>query len=154
MGDIFNVDFQDFIRCLNDANVEYMLVGGYAVIIHGYNRTTGDLDIWVDRTAENYKKLAKAFDKFQMPVFDMTPERFLHDDTVDVFTFGRPPVSIDIITAIKGLEFKKAAENVEEVMIDAGVKAKVIHINDLITAKKASNRPKDQDDIEHLRGSN
>lgn len=150
MGDIFNVDFLDFIQALNDAEVEYMLVGGYATIIHGYNRTTGDLDIWVHQTKKNYNRLEKAFEQFQMPVFDMTIKRFLNDRSVDVFSFGRPPVSIDIITNLKGLEFEQVWINVEEKEIDEKVKVKVIHINDLITAKKASNRSKDQDDIEHL----
>ena len=150
MGDIFNVDFLDFIQALNDAEVEYMLVGGYATIIHGYNRTTGDLDIWVHQTKKNYNRLEKAFEQFQMPVFDMSIKRFLNDRSVDVFSFGRPPVSIDIITNLKGLEFEQAWINVEEKEIDEKVKVKVIHINDLITAKKASNRSKDQDDIEHL----
>ena len=150
MGNIFHVDFQEFIQCLNDAEVEYMLVGGYATIIHGYNRTTGDLDIWVHQTKKNYNRLEKAFEQFQMPVFDMTIKRFLNDRSVDVFSFGRPPVSIDIITNLKGLEFEQVWINVEEKEIDEKVKVKVIHINDLITAKKASNRSKDQDDIEHL----
>ena len=55
MGNIFDSDFRDFIQSLNDHNVDYLLVGGYAVILHGYRRTTGDLDIWVNRTKENYK---------------------------------------------------------------------------------------------------
>ena len=150
MGSIFNVDFQDFIQTLNDADVEYMLVGGYATIIHGYNRTTGDLDIWVHQTGDNYTRLKMAFEQFQMPVFDMTKAKFLHDKSVDVFSFGRPPVSIDIITSLKGLEFSKVWNNVIEKEIDENVKVKVIHVNDLILAKKASNRSKDQDDIEHL----
>ena len=60
MGDIFNIDFLEFIQCLNDAEVEYMLVGGYATIIHGYNRTTDDLDIWVNQAELNYRKLILA----------------------------------------------------------------------------------------------
>lgn len=107
MGDIFNVDFQEFIRCLNDARVEYILVGGYATIIHGYNRTTGDLDIWVHQTEKNYNRLKNAFMHFQMPVFDMTLDKFIYDKSVDVFSFGRPPISIDIITQLKGLEFEQ-----------------------------------------------
>lgn len=150
MGDIFNVDFQEFIQCLNDASVEYILVGGYATIIHGYTRTTGDLDLWVHKTEQNYECLVNAFDQFQMPVFDMTKQRFLHDLTVDVFSFGRPPVSIDIITQVKGLKFEEVWEGVEEKEIDENVSVKVIQLKDLIIAKKASNRPKDQDDIDHL----
>ena len=105
MGNIFNQDFQEFIQCLNESEVDYMLVGGYATIIHGYNRTTGDLDIWVNPTRDNYKKIVIAYQQFKMPLFDMTQERFLNDPNIDVFTFGRPPVCIDIITKLSGLEF-------------------------------------------------
>jgi hypothetical protein len=58
MGNIFNQDFQDFIIALNKCKVEYLLVGGYAVILRGYNRTTGDMDVWVNKTPENYQKLS------------------------------------------------------------------------------------------------
>ena len=85
-----------------------------------------------------------------MPVFDMTMERFLYDTSVDVFSFGKPPVSIDIITQLKGLQFEHVWNNVEEKEITKDISVKVIHLNDLIKAKKASNRPKDQDDIQHL----
>ncbi|GAA0526299.1 hypothetical protein LX66_0460 [Chitinophaga japonensis] len=61
MGNIFNDDFRDFIQALNNHNVEYIVVGGYAVILHGYRRPTGDMDIWVNPTRENYEKLVKAF---------------------------------------------------------------------------------------------
>lgn len=150
MGDIFNKDFQDFIQCLNNAEVEYILVGGYATIIHGYNRTTGDLDLWVNHTSENYARLVIAFQQFQMPVFDMTLDKFLSDPHVDVFTFGRPPVCIDIMTHVKGLNFNDAYKRIERRNIEPNVMVNVIHLNDLISAKKASNRSKDQDDIEHL----
>lgn len=58
---IFNQDFKDFISALNAAKVDYILVGGYSLILHGYNRTTGDLDIWVRKTEGNYKRLLNAF---------------------------------------------------------------------------------------------
>ena len=150
MGDIFNQDFQEFIQCLNESEVDYMLVGGYATIIHGYNRTTGDLEIWVNPTRDNYKKIVIAYQQFKMPLFDMTQERFLNDPNIDVFTFGRSPICIDIITKLSGLEFIDVYKNVEIREIENGLHAKVIHLNDLIIAKKASNRPKDQDDIDHL----
>ena len=150
MGDIFNEDFQEFIQCLNENNVEYMLVGGYATIIHGYNRTTGDLDIWVNQTEENYNRLVNAYHQFNMPLFDMSKDKFLNDPEIDVFTIGRPPVCIDIMTKLKGLSFIDVYKKVEIREVEKGLFAKVIHLNDLIKAKKASNRPKDQDDIEHL----
>ncbi len=66
MSDVFNEDFLDFIQCLNNQNVEYILVGGYSVILHGYSRTTGDLDLWVNREKTNYHKLVKAFHEFDL----------------------------------------------------------------------------------------
>jgi hypothetical protein len=61
MANIFNNDFRDFISALNNQSVKYILVGGYSVILHGYPRTTGDMDIWVERTSENYQKNQKRF---------------------------------------------------------------------------------------------
>ena len=69
MADLFNQDFQDFIQALNGAKVEYILVGGYAVILHGYSRTTADMDVWVRKTSANYQKLKLAFQLFGAPIF-------------------------------------------------------------------------------------
>lgn len=79
MGNIFNEDFRDFLTALNNQDVRYILVGGFSVILHGYSRT--------------------------MPVYDMTEENFLTHPAWDVFTFGRPPVAIDIMVKVKGLDF-------------------------------------------------
>ncbi len=149
MGNIFNSDFQDFITALNRSEVEYVLVGGYSVILHGYARTTGDLDIWVNKTVENYQKIVHAFKMFGMPVFDMTEENFLNNSNVDVFTFGRPPVSIDLITSIKGLEFEPTYKKALVHKVDE-LEIRLIHLNDLIQAKKSAGRPRDMNDIEHL----
>lgn len=64
MGNIFNSDFRDFLTSLNDHGVRYVLVGGYSVILHGYSRTTGDMDLWVERTADNYANIVAAFQDF------------------------------------------------------------------------------------------
>jgi predicted nucleotidyltransferase len=149
MSNIFNEDFQDFIRALNNNSVEYILVGGYAVILHGYNRTTGDMDIWVNRTAENYAKIEKAFGEFGMSVFDMTEDNFLYNERFDVFSFGVPPVSIDLMTKTKGLKFSDCYPLAEIHELE-GLSVKVIHLSDLLKAKKAVFRPKDQDDIDNL----
>ncbi len=146
----FQPDFAEFIKCLNQANVEYIIIGGYATIIHGYNRTTGDLDIWVNQTEFNYDKLLRAFNLFQMPIFDMIKDNFLDNPNIDVFSFGRPPVCIDIITRVKGLNFEETYSNVEQIKV-GNMKINVISLDDLIKAKSAANRPKDQDDIDHLR---
>jgi hypothetical protein len=149
MGNIFYDDFRDFISALNDNNVEYVLVGGYSVIIHGYARTTGDMDILVNRNKQNYQKLTKAFNQFNMPVFDMTEHNFLNHPTWNVFSFGSPPVCIDILVEIKGVDFDTVFNN-SIVFNDNDVSIRVIHLNQLIDAKKATNRPKDIDDINNL----
>ncbi|MDQ3016799.1 MAG: hypothetical protein M3R25_08820 [Bacteroidota bacterium] len=146
---IFNPDFSDFIAALNTADVKYMLVGGYAVIIHGYNRTTGDLDIWVERSEENYEKLLQAFRIFGMSVFDMSKINFLENEAMDVFTFGRPPVSIDLMVALKGLVFSSTYLKSQIKFIE-GLEVRLLSIESLIEAKKLSGRNKDLDDIEHL----
>ncbi|MFZ1675780.1 MAG: nucleotidyltransferase [Saprospiraceae bacterium] len=150
MQNIFNPDFQDFIRALNESDVKYILVGGYAVIIHGYNRTTGDLDIWVERSAENYHKLILAFQKFGMPLFDMSLSNFLDNSELDVFTFGKPPVSIDLMLSVKGMNFENVYSNLEIREVE-GLEVKVISLNELLKAKAASGRSRDIDDIENLK---
>lgn len=149
MANIFNSDFRDFLQALNDQEVRYLLVGGYSVILHGYPRTTGDMDLWVERTAENYHRITAAFGQFGMPVFDMTQENFLAHPVWDVFTFGNPPVAIDIMTKLSGLEFSEAYLK-SVIFEDDNVSIRTIHKNDLIDAKKASGRPKDLNDLENL----
>lgn len=149
MSNIFNDDFRDFIQALNMHDVHYILVGGYAVILHGYRRVTGDMDIWVERTKENYSKISLAFAEFGLPLFDMTEQKFMDADTVDVFSFGRSPISIDIITKLKGVEFDDAFAQAQ-VLDEEGLMIRFMHLNDLIRAKKAAGRHKDLDDIEKL----
>lgn len=149
MSNIFNVDFQDFLKAFNNNEVDYILLGGYAVILHGYSRTTGDMDLFVRRTKKNYQKIVAAFRAFGMPVFDMTEDNFLNNDDVDVFSFGNPPVSIDIMTSARDLNFDKAFKKATLHQIENLV-IRVVHINDLIRQKKAVNRPKDINDIQHL----
>lgn len=149
MGNVFNDDFRDFLNALNAQEVRYVLVGGFSVILHGYSRTTGDMDIWVERTKENYQKLKQAFLQFGMPVFDMTEDNFLSHPNWDVFTFGIPPVAIDIMVKVKGLEFELCYQK-SVVFEDDGLKIRTIHKDNLIEAKKASGRSKDLDDLENI----
>ncbi|MBC6992778.1 hypothetical protein H9S92_01265 [Lewinella lacunae] len=150
MANVFNSDFKDFIDALNRAGVAYLLVGGYAVILHGYSRTTGDLDIWVQPTSENYQLLELAFADFGMPTFDMTEANFLAPDKFDVFTFGVPPSAIDLMTRVKGLVFEEvyAQSSIYE-FEDLAVR--VINHRDLIAAKLAAGRYRDLNDVEQLR---
>jgi hypothetical protein len=149
MSNIFNEDFRDFVKSLNNNEVRYILVGGFSVILHGYSRTTGDMDIWVERTTANYEKLKKAFYEFGMPVFDMTEENFLSHPNWDVFTFGNPPVAIDIMVKVKGLDFSTCFDQTV-IFEDEDLKIRTIHKNDLIKAKKSSGRLKDLNDLENL----
>jgi hypothetical protein len=149
MSNIFNEDFRDFIAALNDSDVKYMLVGGYSVILHGYSRTTGDMNIWLERTAENYSKLLQAFHQFKMPVVDMTEENFLHHPSWDVFTFGTAPVAIDLMINIKGLDFETCYPR-SMLFEDGALNIRTIQKSDLIKAKKAAGRAKDQNDLENI----
>ena len=150
---LFNDDFKDFIRALHAAKVRYILVGGYAVILYGYARTTGDMDIWVEPTAENYLKLTHAFSEFGLPLFDMTKEKFLTPNQYDVFTFGRPPVCIEILTAVKGLDFDSVFDAAAWFDVGSDLRIRVLNIEHLLQAKKAAGRPKDLDDLENLQSS-
>ncbi|MBU3744610.1 MAG: hypothetical protein FGM61_08710, partial [Sediminibacterium sp.] len=125
--------------CLNTNKVRYILVGGYSVILHGYSRTTGDMDLWVERTAENYLKIKNAFEEFGMPVFDMTEENFLHHPEWDVFTFGIPPIAIDLMIGIEGFNFQEIYER-SVIFKDEDLEIRVIHKKDLIAAKQKAGR--------------
>jgi hypothetical protein len=149
MGNIFNSDFRDFIEALNKNDVRYILVGGYSVILHGYSRTTGDMDLWVERTKENYLKILNAFAEFGMSVFDMTEENFLNHPVWDVFTFGITPVAIDLMIKLEGIDFP-SAYNRSVIFKDEDLEIRTIHKNDLIAAKQKAGRSKDLDDLENL----
>jgi len=149
MANIFHEDFRDFLNALNKAEVRYILVGGYSVVLHGYSRTTGDMDLWVERTSENYKRIIKAFQIFGMALFDMTESNFLSHPIWDVFTFGTPPVAIDIMVKIDGLNFEDVFQKAV-FFEDDDLKIRTINRNDLIVAKKIAGRAKDINDLENL----
>ena len=148
-SEIFNQDFVDFLHCLDKAKIESILVGGYAVVLHGYNRTTGDMDIWVRADSENYQRLRKAFASFGLHTDAISEEAFLNVSDQDVFTFGRPPVAIDILTKVKGLDFDTAYDQAEPMLMN-GATLRLLHVNDLKQAKRSAGRHKDLDDLENL----
>ncbi len=145
---IFNDDFRDFILCLNKNLVEYMLVGGYAVILRGYSRSTGDMDIWVNKTEENFNKLHLAIREFGLPSIAIPHDKFF-SEKYDVFSFGKPPFAIEVMTALKGVAFNEARLSASMEKVD-DIEVRVIHINQLIRAKQAAGRYKDRNDIENL----
>lgn len=108
------------------------------------------MDVWVEKTQKNYENLVTAFYEFGMPVFDMTATNFLANPDLDVFTFGRQPVAIDVITSIKGLKFDEAYEHAKEIDVE-GLLIRLIHYDDLLKAKEAAGRPRDLNDIEQLK---
>ena len=71
MPNLFNIDFLEFLQLLDKHDVDYLLVGGYAVILHGYGRSTGDMDLWINQTVENYNKLQLVYKDFGAPIFSI-----------------------------------------------------------------------------------
>ena len=148
---LFNRDFLEYIGLMNKHNVDYVLVGGMAVNIHGYRRTTGDMDLFVNPSPRNHLKLTKVHFDFGMHMGEMEElDNFLNTSKYDVFTFGASPIQIDILTVCKGISFDKAQESSVQYEIDDGLSVSVVDYRTLISAKKASNRLRDQADIEEL----
>jgi hypothetical protein len=145
---LFNEDFIDFLTLLNKNKVSYILVGGYAVVIRGYSRTTGDIDIWVEKTVDNFQLLENALSEFGLPQGAILLDNFL-SEKFDVFSIGRPPYAIEIMTAVKGLDYLDAFNSSTIEQID-GVDVRVVHLNQLRQAKLAAGRHKDLNDLENL----
>jgi hypothetical protein len=146
---ILHSDFKEFLILLNKHKVKYLIVGGYAVYIYSHPRNTDDIDIWVEISNSNAKKILKALDEFGFGNLDITIEDLTKKDFV--VQLGYPPIRIDIITSISGLDFKNAfsKKTVEEIK---GVgKVNFISYKDLIKNKLKSNRLKDKQSIEWLK---
>lgn len=143
-----NADFRDFLKCLNEAGVEYLLIGGHAVAYYGYVRPTSDMDIWIALDRVNAEKAVAAIRAFfGTEMTGLTPEWFL--DAKNVSRFGARPFLIEILTAIDGGDFATAFKRRAQVEIE-GVKTNVIALEDLKTNKRASGRNKDLADLDNL----
>lgn len=140
MNRILNADYRDMVECLQQEGVEFMLVGGYAVAMHGWPRTTMDIDFWILANPENAAALMRALGRFGAPLMGLTAEDF-HKPGM-VFQIGNEPQRIDILSAVDGLKYQEAIEHAIEMNID-DLKLKVISLDDLIINKRASGRPKD-----------
>jgi hypothetical protein len=145
-NNIFNVDFLDFIELLEKHKVEFLLVGGYAVILHGYIRITGDMDLWIERTNDNYQKLKKVYLDFDAPIF---PEEEFSNPKFNVWGIGIEPSKIEILTEVDGLQFNESYKKRKYFTIDK-LQIPYIEFEDLIKNKLASGRYKDLADIEQL----
>ena len=140
-------DFKEFLQLLNSNEVEYLLVGGYAVSAHGYPRPTGDMDIWVARNSVNAGRIAKALREFGFSATSAVDCLFLEENRV--VQLGIPPMRIDILMSVSGIDFGPcfAKRSVREI---DGVTVNLICRDDLIANKRASGRHKDLDDLQNL----
>ena len=137
---LLNPDYRDMIECLLKEGVDFMLVGGYAVALYGWPRTTFDIDFWIMANPENAKAVMRAIRAFGAPLMDLTEADFHRPGMV--FQIGTEPQRIDIISAVDGLDYADASRRAVRMNVD-GLEFKVISIDDLIVNKRASGRPKD-----------
>jgi hypothetical protein len=145
----FPADFLDFVHALNANGVEYLLVGGYAVGVHGYVRATVDIDFFYRRTTENVTRVLAALQEFGAPLVVLDRAHLEAPDTITAF--GEPPMRIDLLSSVSGVSFDEATVGRLLVRVDDGV-LPVIGRAALLANKRASGRPKDRHDIEQLGG--
>lgn len=144
---MLNPDFRDMLSAFSDRQVEYLLVGGYALAVHGLPRATGDLDLWIRPTPENARRAMDALQQFGAPLMDLREEDLCTPGTV--FQIGVAPCRVDILTAIDGVTFDEAWPNRQEIEVE-GVRLRVLGRDDLIRNKRASGRSRDRADVERL----
>lgn len=140
-------DLKEFLRLLNEFQVEYLLIGGYAVSYHGYPRTTADMDIWIAMGPENAKRVVAMLREFGFGETDLSTDLFTQPNQVT--QMGIPPVRIEILTTISGVDFAEAyAQRVVDVIDEVPVT--LISREHLKINKLASGRLKDLADLENL----
>jgi predicted nucleotidyltransferase len=144
---MFNPDFKEFVQLLIKNQVEYLVVGGYAVSIHGYPRYTGDLDIWINPTKSNAEKVVTCINEFGFSSYKLTEKDFTKE--YGIVQFGYPPVRIDVINNVDGVNFNDCYQKKLIIEID-DLHVNFISLEDLIINKKTIARPRDLDDVENL----
>jgi len=144
---MLNRDFSDMLSAFAGENVEYLVVGAYALAVHGVPRATGDLDFWVRPTGDNAARVLRALATFGAPAGDITIDDLTTPDLV--FQIGVEPGRIDILTSIDGLTFDEALET--RVIARIGdLDVPVLGRDALIRNKRAVGRPKDLADVAQL----
>lgn len=144
---MWSQDFKEFVGLLNRHEVEYLVIGGYALGIHGYPRYTGDLDIWINPTPENGQKMTQVMDDFGFASMGLTVEDFAASG--NVIQMGNPPFRIDVLTQPDGVDFGECYAN--RLLIEyEGIALSVIGLADFKKNKRASGRPKDILDLMSL----
>jgi predicted nucleotidyltransferase len=140
-------DFLDFIVCLNERHVDFVLVGGYAMGVHGVVRATGDIDFFYRRTAKNVHDLCAAMHDFGAPR-EVIDQASLMTSGI-VTQFGNPPYRIDLLNEIDGVSFPEVWNGATSATLD-GQKIRVIGLSELKKNKNATGRKKDEEDVRRL----
>lgn len=154
MINLFTNDHQQLLSAMIKNKVDFMLVGGYAVIYYGYDRNTGDMDVWLKNGNENRDKLINALKDFGIADEHLETLRQMDfTNPVPVFYFGNVPRKIDFITMISNVHFEDAIQQVNYIRLEE-IEIPVIHYNHLILSKLTSSRLKDKADIEELQRIN
>jgi hypothetical protein len=143
----FPRDFKEFLKLLTSKEIEYLVIGGYAVGFYGYPRATGDMDIWIATNELNAGKMVGALRQFGFDLPDLKKEIFLEDKKV--IRMGIPPMRLEILTSIDGVTFETCFKH--RVVADFGdFKVNFISKDDLLLNKRSSGRPQDIVDYEKL----
>jgi predicted nucleotidyltransferase len=144
---VLNQDFKEFVQSLNDNQVRYLVIGGYAVAFHGHPRYTKDMEIWLAMIPENASRMIEALEQFGFGTLGLKADDFLVLD--QSIQLGYAPNRIDLLTTLKGVEFEKCYASRVEVEIE-GVKVNFIDLENLKQNKKATGRHQDLADVENL----
>ena len=145
---IINKDFKEFITLLNKNNVKYLVIGGYAVAMHGHPRYTKDLDVWILTTNENIIRLINSFNDFGFLSIGLTEKDFMK--TGYVIQLGNPPNRIDIFTSADGVDFDNCFKSKIIINIE-GVDINFIDLVNLKKNKLTTGRYQDLADLDNLK---
>lgn len=141
-------DFKEFLSLLNSEKINYLLIGGYAVMLYGHIRRTKDIDIWVAIDPANEARLIEALVKFGFRRESLKLPLFQGKQTV--LRMGLPPNRLEVISEIAGVEFQDCFQR-RQIMNIEGIDVPVISLDDLIRNKQSTGRHQDQADVEHLK---
>lgn len=147
--DIFFEPHRKMLRMLSEFKVDFMLVGGFAVNYYGFNRPTGDMDIWLKPENENKEKLLKALTKYGFTDESVAYVKSLDFRDTLVFTCGELPFRIDFLTKISGVTYSEAETHAISTTME-NINISIIHIHHLVLSKISNNRTKDKLDVEEL----
>jgi predicted nucleotidyltransferase len=145
---MLNPDYKELLRLFNEKNVEYLVVGGYAMAAHGHPRYTGDIDLWILAGPENAALIIEALGDFGFGSLGLREEDFQKPQ--QVIQLGFPPSRVDLMTDIDGLVFSECWPRRVEIEVD-GIAIHTISLPDLIRNKEATGRLQDLADLERLR---